>query len=546
MKKLLFIALLVCAKLVDAQVCFSSATSYSVPSIMSNAVYICSADFNGDGKVDLATTFGNGGHGIAVFLGTGTGAFGTGTNVGSSGGYDTQIVTADFNGDNKADLAFPNSPNQIAIILGTGTGTFGPNITFTVGAVGSSGTSGINTADLNGDLKADLIVTDFATNNVCILLGTGTGSFSAVTSFSVGNSPFSVITADFNNDGKLDLATANEMSNNVSVLLGNGIGGFGAASNFSAGTYPYSLTSADFNGDGKIDLAVADTIDISVFLNTGSGSFGSATHFTVGTIPEWVISADFNGDAKIDLAVAHNGYDVSILLGQGNGSFSSSSNFIVGTNPYSLTSADFNGDGKLDLATANYNSSNISALLNCTPTPTCVASVTDSMYNISPLNWGVSTKYSPQVTSAIWHWGDGTSTTGLYPNHTYTTAGRYSICATVYTSCGDSASTCRTDSLYRYASNSSMVNVNVVANTTGVNQVTGNHSQVTVFPNPSNNFITIQSSTELGAITIYNALGEIVLQTKSKNTQEQIDVSKLPTGIYTIKVQGGYSKLIKE
>ncbi len=72
------------------------------------------------------------------------------------------------------------------------------------------------------------------------------------------------------------------------------------------------------------------------------------------------------------------------------------------------------------------------------------------------------------------------------------------------------------------------------------------NKNISIYPNPSNNNITIQSSTEIGAIVIYNSLGEVVLQTKSKNLQEQIDVSKLPSGIYFVQTKGRYSKLVKE
>src|ERR1035437_1766627 len=75
--------------------------------------------------------------------------------------------------------------------------------------------------------------------------------------FAVGTNPYSVTSADFNGDGKKDLATANGASNNISVLLGTGTGSFGTATNF-VGTYPMSVVSADFNGDGKLDLATVN------------------------------------------------------------------------------------------------------------------------------------------------------------------------------------------------------------------------------------------------------------------------------------------------
>src|SRR5580698_5934807 len=58
--------------------------------------------------------------------------------------------------------------------------------------------------------------------------------------FTVGLRPTGVATGDFNGDGKQDIAIANAGNNNVTVLLGNGTGGFTAAagSPFQAGSNP--------------------------------------------------------------------------------------------------------------------------------------------------------------------------------------------------------------------------------------------------------------------------------------------------------------------
>jgi hypothetical protein len=140
-----------------------------------------------------------------------------------------------------------------------------------------------------------------------------------------------VSVGDFNGDGNQDLAVANEYSNSVSVLLGNGSGGFTAAtgSPYSTGSYPVSLAVGDFNGDGIQDLAVANEYSnsISVLLGNGSGGFTAATGspFSVGSDPLSVAVGDFNGDGIQDLAVANvYGYNVTILLGNGSGGFTAS------------------------------------------------------------------------------------------------------------------------------------------------------------------------------------------------------------------------------
>src|ERR1700739_596323 len=88
--------------------------------------------------------------------------------------------------------------------------------------------------DFNADGKADLAVASI-NGNISVMLGAGSGTFSAITSFSVnsGGTGCSIITADFNNDNKLDLATANFANQNVSVLLGDGAGNFATPTNFT-------------------------------------------------------------------------------------------------------------------------------------------------------------------------------------------------------------------------------------------------------------------------------------------------------------------------
>ncbi len=69
---------------------------------------------------------------------------------------------------------------------------------------------------------------------------------------------------------------------------------------------------------------------------------------------------------------------------------------------------------------------------------------------------------------------------------------------------------------------------------------------LTAFPNPFNGIVTLHGAGELGNVIVYNTLGEIILQTKVKDSQLQLDLSNKPTGMYLIQVQGHSLKLIKE
>ncbi len=174
--------------------------------------------------------------------------------------------------------------------------------------------------------------------------------------------------------------------------------------------------------------------------------------------------------------------------------------------------------------------------LDCVPTSTCVASIADSLFNISPLNWGILAQYSPQVTNAMWYWGDGTSSAGLYPSHTYSVSGWYTICATAYTFCGDSASICHNDSIYKISSNNSMININVVSGVNAVNAFVNNKSAA-IYPNPTTGFFTVQSNTAYEqTVDIYDLKGNHIFS-KSIAGTESIDATTFDSGIYTVIIK---------
>src|SRR5262245_23143374 len=111
----------------------------------------------------------------------------------------------------------------------------------------------IVTADFNNDNRLDIAVVNNGGNSVSVLLGNASHTFDSAGDAATGTGPRSIAVGDFDNDGNLDIATAN--AGDVSVLLGKGDGTFNSAQNTSIGSTPLSVAVGDFNGDGKLDLA---------------------------------------------------------------------------------------------------------------------------------------------------------------------------------------------------------------------------------------------------------------------------------------------------
>jgi hypothetical protein len=139
-----------------------------------NLENFASGDFNGDHVLDLAVTgFRRAGDksGVLILLGNGDGTFREGLRYGAGPGAGS-IAVADFNGDGKIDLAVGDTNNTtdvgyVSILLGNGDGTFQSPTLF---RLHGDGTGNMAVADFNGDGKPDIAILDIISSTVSILL----------------------------------------------------------------------------------------------------------------------------------------------------------------------------------------------------------------------------------------------------------------------------------------------------------------------------------------------------------------------------------------
>ncbi|MCY2986427.1 MAG: FG-GAP-like repeat-containing protein [Planctomycetota bacterium] len=271
------------------------------------------------------------------------------------------MVLADFNGDNRLDIATADYYGaKVSVLLGNGDGTFQAKTDYTVG----SNPYFLTAADLDGDGQADLAVANSNSNTVSVLLnkGDGTGTFRTQTTFSVGSNPTGIAAADFDGDGKQDLAVANNSSASVSVLRNTGsVPGTVSftRSDYGVASGLRNLTVGDLNGDGRPEIvAVGDSggTNVYVLTNSGTGTFGAAAGYASGGSGLYqAVFSDLDGDGKQDLVVANYGSSsISTFFNRGDGTLRAATLYGVPNNPISVAVGDYNEDGRPDIVASLY------------------------------------------------------------------------------------------------------------------------------------------------------------------------------------------------
>lgn len=328
--------------------------------VSANPRGVVAADFNNDGKMDVAVAA-NGAASISVLLSNGYGSFDRAADYGVVNN-PWGIAAADFNGDGYNDIVVSSdSDNNFSIFLNDRDGTFAAPVTYRTG----NDARGLAVGDFDNDGNKDVVVANISDDTVSVLLGNGDGTFQAARDYATNFDPASVVVDDFNNDGVEDLAVGDTNASNVfpptapgwvSVLTGRGDGSFNATRDFATARGATAITSGDFNGDGNKDVAVAKrhSNNAGVLLGNGDGTLQAVVNYSAGSYPNDIIAADLTNNGILDLVVVNiNGSAISFLTGGGDGTFSTTPDLAAGLNPWSVDVGDFNQDGKLDLIVSN-------------------------------------------------------------------------------------------------------------------------------------------------------------------------------------------------
>jgi FG-GAP-like repeat/IPT/TIG domain/Secretion system C-terminal sorting domain len=347
---------------------------------------IAIADLNNDGKADLVTTTRTN-NTMSILTNTSRpGSISFLPPISLNGGLDPiRISIADFDGDGKRDIAVANfnsgNPSTISVLRNT---TSGNNISFDsrVDYASGNGTTGIAANDINGDGKPDIVVVsgNSATFSVFIntTFGPGPISFAPRQDYPLlgYDHPQSVSLVDLDQDGKPDVITTNFGADDIAVFKNTStqnLLSFDNRIDYSVGRNPNWVTPGDFDGDGKLDLAVENYSSgtISIFKNNSNGgiSLTAQPDYRLGDYPVNMDIADLDGDGKLDMAASRQQAGVvaaihNLYTGTANFSFADTVNFTTGTFDTQVAIGDLDGDGKPDLAVTNDIDNNVSILRN--------------------------------------------------------------------------------------------------------------------------------------------------------------------------------------
>ena len=285
----------------------------------------------------------------------------------TAGSYPSSVVTGDFDGDGHLDFIVANAAsNDLWLYRGHGDNTFQtPSVTPL-----TKGTNPIYiaAADLRGSGKLDLVVAEYGSSSLGVLLNKGDGTFGVEQEYALPNPGGAVTIADFNHDGKLDIvagmittATPGGGVPWFAMLAGKGDGSFNnpiITMNLSAYAGAFDIDSADVNGDGLPDVLITNPnlLQSTIYFNNGGGTFSKGPDLLPAGYRDGPLDGrlgDVNGDGCPDAVISEQLQVVLVSHGDCSGNFSVPTPVWVQQASTALRLADVNGDGKLDIVTSS-------------------------------------------------------------------------------------------------------------------------------------------------------------------------------------------------
>lgn len=291
---------------------------------------LCALDVTGDGVNDLVFASATP-PGVAVFAGDGTGDF----DIASPIYYPTdappvRLAAGQLDADAANEVVISLESGVVSVLDVTASGI---TESVSIDPAGDPSPVGLHIADATGDGLADLAVTDSLADTVTVYRNVGPG-FTPWGTAPTGDEPVSVRIVDLDRDGHADLLVGNDNGESLSLLMGDGSGEFTAAPEIALNGDAVSAEVADMDGDGLDDIVsfASTTQSIQVFLNQGDGTYTFTHQNRAGGGQVSMLLTDLNQDGLPDVVTGSAQRGITVLDNLGDATFPPYNGFANG--PY--------------------------------------------------------------------------------------------------------------------------------------------------------------------------------------------------------------------